>query len=418
MSYKMNEELSVVHLNKHESTGGAAIAARRLHMGLSRAGVESTMLVERKSSDAASIRSRSKLPNGISSVLRFGLDTLRTYTEAGSLVEFTSAHVPSRVTKDLDRLDPDITHLHWIGDGYLSIEDIGKISQPIVWTLHDCWPFTGGCHYPNECRRFQSTCGSCPVLHSQDDTDLSSKTLQRKTNNWDPSDFCLVAPSTWMAKQCAQSTVFSDAQITVIPNGIDTNRYKPNRNENVQIVDDEDTNILFGALSATTNPRKGHDLLLQALTELESAEEYQCIVFGEDDTTITDSDLPVKSVGYLPEEKLIQLYSECDVMVVPSRYESFGQTAAESLACGTPVVAFDATGPSDIVDHKRTGYLAAPYDPADLASGIEYVLADPDRCRRLGEEARAKALREYNSEVVVKEYKDLYKSLLQSHSES
>jgi glycosyltransferase involved in cell wall biosynthesis len=151
---------------------------------------------------------------------------------------------------------------------------------------------------------------------------------------------------------------------------------------------------------------------------LESAEEYQCIVFGEDDTTITDSDLPVKSVGYLPEEKLIQLYSECDVMVVPSRYESFGQTAAESLACGTPVVAFDATGPSDIVDHKRTGYLAAPYDPADLASGIEYVLADPDRCRRLGEEARAKALREYNSEVVVKEYKDLYKSLLQSHSES
>jgi glycosyltransferase involved in cell wall biosynthesis len=407
----MDRDLSVVHLNKHESTGGAAIAASRLHGSLRDHGVDSTMLVERTSSSDPTVQSRTRLPNGVTSVLRFGLDTLRTYAAAGSVAGFSSAQIPSRVSREIGDRDPDVTHLHWVGDGYLSAEDIGEIPGPLVWTLHDNWAFTGGCHYAEDCTRYRDACGACPVLGSDDEDDLSARTLARKREHWDHSSFHLVAPSNWIIEMCRESTLFGEADSRVIPNGIDTEAFRPEVDTGLNVPTGEKTTILFGALSATSDHRKGHDLLAKALNGLDRPSEYRCLVFGGDGDVLPESDVTVHSLGYLPESHLVDLYGSCDVMVVPSRYESFGQTAVEALACGTPVVAFDATGPRDIVTHRKTGYLAEPYVPLDLQAGIEWVTASETRNERLGSAARTDAVERFDIGTVTEQYATLYESI-------
>jgi len=395
--------MNVIHLNKHEATGGAAVAAKRLHEGLREVGVDSSMLVERKSTDDDLVRSRSRLPFGASSIARFLLDEIYVRRANG----FSSGMIPSRAARTIATEAPDVAHLHWVGDGYLSIDDIGRIDAPIVWTLHDMWPVTGGCHYPGECTRYQETCGSCPVLGSDDGDDLSSAIHRRKRELWDDSSFHLVAPSSWIASRAAESSVLPDTSVTVIPNGIDTDQYCPDPDGGSPI-DTDRTTILFGAVSATSDPRKGYDLLTEALQELDDPSSYTCIVFGDEDAELGDVDIPTESFGFLPEADLIRLYAACDVMVVPSRYESFGQTAVEALACGTPVVSFDATGPRDIVTHRETGYLAEPYSTADLRAGIEWVTESADRQRELGAAARRDAVERFDIETVAARYAALY----------
>jgi glycosyltransferase involved in cell wall biosynthesis len=219
--------------------------------------------------------------------------------------------------------------------------------------------------------------------------------------------FHLVAPSEWIAQLARDTGVVSNPDVTVIPNGIDTSYYTPDSSGGTYIETDQ-TNILFGAVSATSDPRKGYDLLAAALRGLPDSSDYACIVFGDDNPDLCKIGIQTESVGHLPEKDLIGLYGDCDVMVVPSRQESFGQTALEALACGTPVVAFNATGLRDIVVHKETGYLADPYDPADLRAGIEWVTHDEERQIRLARAARIDAEERFEIETTAGQYAELY----------
>ena len=151
-----------------------------------------------------------------------------------------------------------------------------------------------------------------------------------------------------------------------------------------------------------------------ALADLSNPSEYTCIVFGDDDPELNDVEVETESYGYLSEPDLIRLYADCDVMVVPSRQESFGQTAMEALACGTPVVAFNATGPRDIVTAEETGYLAEPYDPVDLRAGIEWVTESTARREKLGRAARKDAVERFDIQKVVDQYTTLYKQVAES----
>jgi glycosyltransferase involved in cell wall biosynthesis len=174
--------------------------------------------------------------------------------------------------------------------------------------------------------------------------------------------------------------------------------------------------ILFGAVSPVSNERKGFDLLYEAISEFaeNSDTDAELVVFGsEESDSAPEFDLPIHYTGYLnDEESLALLYSAADVMVVPSRYEGFGQTVTESMASGTPVVAFDTTGPKDTVVHKETGYLASPYDPSDLATGIEFLLNDDERRSRIGQSARSRAVEKYHYTDVAEKYYDLYESIV------
>jgi glycosyltransferase involved in cell wall biosynthesis len=213
--------------------------------------------------------------------------------------------------------------------------------------------------------------------------------------------------------------VFQNCNIEIIPNGLNTTVFKPYpkvESRKLFELPQDVPLILFGAVSPLSNPRKGFSLIrdaTQAFATMTNV-DAELVIFGDrDQSNFSDFPLPMHSMGYITnEERLAKLYSAADIMVVPSKYEGFGQTVTESMASGTPVVAFDTTGPSDIIDHKETGYLAEPYNPKDLATGIEFLLNDDHRLDEYSENARTEAVNEYHYTTVAKQYLNLYRSIV------
>jgi len=336
-------------------------------------------------------------------------------------VPYSIQWVPGGICKRIAQLEPDIVHLHWICGGYLSIEDIGYLrGRKLVWGLQDMWAFTGGCHYDRSCGRYEGACGECPYLHSERQKDLSHWVWRRKHRAWKDLDLTIVTISHWLATAVRRSSLFGDLRIEVIPNILDTDCFKPIDKELARHalgLSLRKKAVMFGAINATNNDRKGFHLLqtaLQCLSNLLRRDEVQVVVFGASEPENSlDLGFNAYYLGFLRDNiSLALVYSAADVMVVPSKQEAFGQTASEAMACGTPVVAFDATGLKDIVDHQQNGYLAEPFDTEDLAHGIQWVLENENRLRKLSQNARQKALREFNQELQARKYLALYEEIL------
>jgi glycosyltransferase involved in cell wall biosynthesis len=244
-------------------------------------------------------------------------------------------------------------------------------------------------------------------------------TLTRKKRAVEQKDVTVVATTPWLAECAAESAVFRNSQIEVIPNGLNTETFKSYDSaigRNLFDLPSDAALVLFGAVSPLSNHRKGYDLLIEALDDLDikGKTDIELVIFGTSKPEDSpDFGVPTHYTGYLyDEESLALLYSAVDVMVVPSRYEGFGQTISEAMACGTPVVAFDTTGPGDIIAHEETGYLASAYEPTDLAAGIEWILADKIRRDKMGSRSRSEALKKYKFTKVAEQHLDLYNSLV------
>lgn len=371
------------------------------------------MFVQRRLTDDADVHGLGGVPGQLYANVRRRLDRLplKRYPNRDR-TPFSPAWLPERRAGRIREFDPDVVHLHWVTGGFLHPATLKDIRAPIVWTCHDMWPFTGGCHYAKSCEKYERRCGSCPRLASDTERDLSRRTWDRKSAAFEDVEITVVAPSRWMAECASNSSLLEGSTVEVIPNGLDTERFRPREPDRVRSkfgVDEEASLVVFGADSAV--PRKGHDLLVEALGELEAPDDVHVVGFGSEDPLDVEG-VATTSLGYLSESDLLGLYSDADAVVVPSRQESFGQLASEALSSGTPVVAFDATGVRDIVDHEATGYLAEPFDPDDLARGIEWVLADGDRWRRLSERARSVAEERYSLRTVARRHRKLYEQVL------
>jgi len=413
--------MKVVLLNTYDTEGGAARAAYRLHRGLQGIGVSSQMLVKNKSSgDPSVISSQNKMVNKFDKIISTLYNSpLRLYPERNPAI-FSTEWMPDSLPAQVDKIKPDIINLHWVCGGYLQVESVPKFNQPLVWTLHDMWPFTGGCHYSEDCDRYTQSCGSCPQLHSNKESDLSRWVWQRKVKAWKDVNLTLVTPSKWLAQCVEASSLFRDRPVVAIANGLDTHKFKPiNRQfarEILNLPQDKQL-LLFGAMQGTGDRWKGFSLLQAAMQELTKSalrDEIELVVFGGSEFN-QQSDLGFRThyLGRLNDDiTLAMAYSAVDVMVVPSLYESFSQTASESLACGTSVVAFNATGLKEVVDHMENGYLAEPYKSEDLARGITWVLENKERHQKLRANAREKAEREFTLELQARRYLSVYNQVL------
>jgi glycosyltransferase involved in cell wall biosynthesis len=410
--------MKILIVNASDIQDGAAKAAHRLYSALLAEGVSCQMLVQSKyTKDVNVLGPKTRFMRFVSKA-RPIIDAwfVRKYRSKDTTLFSANSTPCSDVVSRINRTDADVVHLHWVNAGMLTIEDIAKINKPIVWTMHDMWGFSGGCHYSQTCIGYESNCGECLVLNSGKQNDLSRKTFERKEKTFAKiKKMTIVGVSHWLANCARQSVLFRNYSVLQLPNLIDTRRFAPFSKKQARFAFNLPENkkiILFGAIAATSDPRKGFYLLHQALNQLKD-EDTELVVFGSNQT---NEDLvfsqKVHYVGYLNDDiSLSVLYSAADVMVVPSIQEAFGQTAAESMSCGTPVVAFAATGLLDIVDHKINGYLAKPYDPADLAEGIAWVL-NTEQYSMLSHKAREKVMHAFDSTQVVKEYIDLYKRIL------
>lgn len=409
--------LNVLHLSTSDIDNGGARAAYRLHQGLRSLGCHSQMLVRAKfSADDTVVAEKSpltKLAPPISGL------PLRLYSNRSNGM-FSPQWMPDVFANRIKRDNPDIINIHWVCNGFLQIETLAKVRRPLVWTLHDMWTLTGGCHYNEYCDKYQESCGSCPQLHSDRAWDLSRWIWQRKANAWQNVNLTLVATSSWMADCARSSSLFKNSRIELIPLGLDTEKYKPHDKRFAREVlglPQEKHLVLFGAIGGTSDRRKGFHLLLPALQRLSHSgwkDQLELVVFGSSQSE-QPIDLGFKShsVGRLNDDlSLALVYSAADVMIVPSVQEAFGQTASEAMSCGTPVVAFNATGLKDIVDHKQNGYLAFPFNIEDLAKGIAWVLEDNERLQTLRLNAREKGIREFSDKIQAHRYISLYEEIL------
>lgn len=263
------------------------------------------------------------------------------------------------------------------------------------------------------------------MLGSVNGHDLSYWIWRRKLNAWGDLSMTIVTDSTWLAGCVKKSSLFKNYRVESINPGLSLACYKPIDRRTARSLlrlPVDKKMILFGAMHSTSDTNKGFQFLqpaIQFLAKTSWGAGADLVIFGASAPSIP-IDLGMKShyMGRLYDDiGLALLYSAADVMVVPSIRESFGQTASEAMACGTPVVAFSATGLLDIVEHKQSGYLATPYEPDDLANGISWVLSrDADESESLAQRARAKAEKAFSIELMARKYLTLFDDLLRNAS--
>jgi glycosyltransferase involved in cell wall biosynthesis len=322
---------------------------------------------------------------------------------------------------DITRLpayrEADLLHLHWINLGLVNLRHLRKVDKPIVWTIRDMWPMTGGCHYSGECKRYTSRCGKCPQLGSHSNHDLSRLVFGRKRRLL-PRQAVYVGISNWVKETAAQSPLLSARDLRVIYNNVDSRDFFPVDPAVARKVLGIDTGkkIILAGAHALSDFYKGFDLYLKALGALEK-NRYHLLFFGAlEEAAVAHLGFDYTNLGVLHDTVAMRLsYSAADVFAAPSIMDAFGKTLAEAMACGTPVVCFDATGPRDIVDHRENGYRARPYEPEDLAAGIRWVLNAPGYeklCRR----ARDKVLEHFDVPVIARQYGELYRELLNGYT--
>ncbi len=375
--------MKVLHLSATDKIGGAGIAAYRLHQGLQQVDVESHMLVMRKSTaDPFVHRFHTYLNRWTRLQRRFAENqhrrTLNNNPRQTDSAYWSLNHQPYPIADVINAFDADVVHLHWIGDNFLPIQQLGKINAPIVWTLHDMWAFTGGCHYTGGCIRYHQSCGNCPQLIQPQSNDISHTIHQQKQQSWASHPMTIICPSQWLADCIHESTILGQKTVEVIPNGIDLQQFKPIdtsvARHTLNLPQDKNL-ILFGAFGGAEDPRKGFHHLRDALQLLPQDANIELVIFGAEQEQDLTVDLPIHQLGrFYDSPSMALLYSACDVFVAPSTQDNLPNTILESLACGTPSVAFNTGGIPDLIQHQINGYLATLSDEQDLANGIQWVL--------------------------------------------
>jgi glycosyltransferase involved in cell wall biosynthesis len=414
--------MNILHVSTNDIGGGAAIAAYRLHKGLRLIGEQSRMFVSQKSSDDADVIAPASSFEKLWSRLAAQLDQIpRRFLTTPNPLLLSPAWIPSPTIAHALRFKPDVVNLHWIAGGFVNPRSLSLLADtPVVWTLHDMWAFCGAEHYTGGDDRYIKGYTSANRPHGEAGFDMNRWTWERKRKAIATlKRLTVVADSRWLAGCARQSVMFQGRRVEAINYGLDHTRFHPipkaAARQILGIAEDK-TIILFGAINAAHDTRKGIDLLAAALhryaAEFPSA-GVECVVFGSSaPRNPVNFGFPATYLGSLSDEiALAVVYSAADVMIVPSREEAFGQTALEALACGTPVVAFNVGGLPDSIDHERNGYLARPFDTEDLARGIRWIVEDPERSVRLAAAARAKVEAGFTLEHQARRYMAVYQEL-------
>lgn len=394
---------------------GAGRAALRLHKGLCQKGVEARMYVGDKKSDDDTVvdifpsywqKQFIKLYRNLEDRL------LKGYPNRHKGL-FSSARYGMNPLRAIHKYQPDLVHFHWINRGLVKLDNLKKIKVPVVISLHDMWTFTGGCHYTGTCEAFKDGCGQCTFLSSGVVEDLSRDNYLKKTQVFNAVDnLTVIGLSKWMADEAKSSPLLNNARVVNLPNGIDIDKFSPKDNRDFkekQGLSLDKKIVLFGAVAALDEPRKGFSYLKQALSLLDS-NEYELVIIGGD-KSFQQEGFKVHNLGNINDDELmIGFLSAADVVVVPSIQENLSNVIMESLACATPVVAFDIGGNGDMIKHQQNGYLSS-LSSDELAEGIMWCASEENNAK-LSEAARNYVVDNFDIAKVSQQYIALYDDIL------
>ena len=401
-------ELNVLHISESDAAGGAGRAAYKLHRGLNGLGHLSRMLVGRKVTRDADIRPLKR------NLVWRALD--RASGQLLDLLSLQYVFYPSSfgVLADEWFRSADVVQLHNLHGSYFGFTALPALTsrRPVVWQLHDQWGMTGHVAYSLDCERWRHGCGACPYLgeYPRLRSDTTSLLWKLKNAVYDHSKLTLVVPSQWMADLVTASPLLSRFNVRYIPTGIDLEVFRPGPQAEARqrLLLPQDRRIVFFAAANINERRKGLHLLAEALRRLE--DPPLLLVAGSG--TVARG-IETRYLGtVMDEEVLADAYRAADVFAVPTLADVLTQTAPESIACGTPCIAFDRGGVTDVVRHMQTGYSARFADIDSFAEGLRTLLGDPELLERLGRRCREVAEQEFSVDVQVQRYAGLYEELV------
>lgn len=411
--------MRVLHIAQSDGSGGAAKAAYRIHRGLREFGIESSMLVASKlSSDPFVYTVESAWKAKWLKATPY-LDRLLWRVPGFKHQDYRSLSLfGANIMKDIKKHRPDIVHLHWICAGYIRPTLLRQIEVPMVWRLADMWPICGTEHYVDNIAPYRfsvrTTNGKKKGLLNH--LNVDNWAWSRKLRAWkDIKNLHIVAPSEWMAECAKQSKVFHQKPVSVIPTGQDTRVFQPVDKQTARSKLGLPSNkklILAGTLGFERDPRKGSDLFQLAAEQLASTrDDCTFVFFGDSNDTIINKPENSFHFGRIQDpDKLALVYSACDVFVAPSRLENLANTVIEAMASGVPCAAFAIGGMPDIIKPGKTGYLARPYDTADLAKGIGQLV--DQKWGNLKENCVTFVRDHFSMDSQTQSYIDLYKTLI------
>lgn len=420
----------VTHVSTYDTRGGAGIAATRLHLALRKAGAKSSQLVRFKAGTdphtyvADALEMEAADDSIIAQVIQSEYIDKRRTPVSNTL--FSLGYPGIDPTSHPILAHSDIVNLHWV-NSFLSIESIGAVLAkgiPVVWTLHDQHAFTGGCHYSAGCQRFTEGCSGCPQLVS-DSRGLISARLRDRIDLFSGARRPLiVTPSEWMRRCVLKSAVFRNAEVVTVANSVPLDKFTPGSRQDARRalgVNEAAQCILFGAENHSEN-RKGFAVLMAALRTglMDSKVEQKLrqitiLCFGEPAEELMQSGLHIFSLGKIDDEARLRLaYVAADLFVLPSLEDNLPNTLLESLACGTPVLAFSVGGIPEAVQHGETGWLVPEGNTDEFGHALVHLLGDPERLQVWSMAARVAAEKFFSPSVQAQKYLDIYGNFVRS----
>lgn len=324
-----------------------------------------------------------------------------------------------KLIREIEQIKPDLIHLHNIHGFYLNypilFRYLSTVDIPVVWTLHDCWAFTGHCAWPihGHCDRFQEQCCHCPL---QSKGYPKSFLLDRSRSNFklkkryfrSLQDLHLVTVSRWLEQQVRLSFM-QDMDIRTIYNGLDTEVFRPSGTPPTSVTDGHP--LVLGVCNAWYDWKGLDDMA--ALREL-LPDDYEVMVVGVNEDQMHRLPEGITCIRRTDSvSQLAEIYSQADVFVNPSKVESFGMTTAEALSCGTPSIVYDTSACPEVVDNL-TGRVVPLGDVNALAKAVIEICSLPGR-EAMRQACRERAIRLFNRQDRYKEYLQLYNEVLQNH---
>ncbi len=430
--------MKIVIVNTCDIVGGAARSAYRLHKGLLEIGESSRMLVRTKDSADKSvykIKPIEQLDDTTTTLRSFFWNIQNQYinqnrTDLSNTLFFFP--YPGFDISELPLVkSADVINLHWIDkfQSPVTLRKLLDLKKPVVWTLHDEWAFTGGCHYTAECQGYTDNCSNCPQL-KDNSFNITSVVLEDKLKLFADTNLTIVTPSHWLSSCVKKSKLFRKFRVETIPYSLETDIFKPLQKETTKRrlgISEQITTILFGT-EYGNEKRKGFKQLMEAINFCLKDSKFQDLIrrglikvlcFGQPSDDLKSLPIDSVSLGYIKEDqKISEIYSAADIFILPSLEDNLPNTMLESMSCGTPVVAFDTGGMPDLVKDGLTGKLAPFLDTKKMGEAILDLIFHPEKCAKMGIECRKKMESKFNLTVQAKNYIALYQDLVKKSQAS
>jgi glycosyltransferase involved in cell wall biosynthesis len=409
--------MTIAHLTS-ELSGGAGVAAQRLHEALRRQNVESRLYYGTGTPFVGNCEPVFQINSFFWRNAAALAQAWRNRRNAPGCLVTGPRWIRRTRLQDLGPR-PDVVNLHWISRWIDQPSFFASLPPdlPMVWSLHDMNPFTGGCHHAGDCERFTDHCRDCPQLKDPGPRDDAFRFFEIKKGCYAGKNLHVISSSNWMSAQARRSALLRHARsFHTIPLGLDTQSFKPIDKSSARhaFAIESERFVVGFACADFSDENKGGVLLAEALHALADKAKITLLVFGAGKLPDIGGRYQLIELGSISSPRLQSLfYSACDVFAAPSLIESFGFTALEAMACGTPVVAFRTGGLVDIVADGETGLLEPTVGSvAGLRDQLDWMLQHPTERQSMGLAARQRVEKQFASTLMARRYLELYNSLV------